>query len=57
MERILLAEDTDINEVENALDEAGIDYDWDSGDRLMVSSDDLEETTAILDELTDYDII
>ena len=56
-ERILLAEDTDINEVEEALDEAGIDYDWDSYDRLMVSDDDLEETTAILDELTDYDII
>ena len=57
MERILLAEDTDLAEVEDALDKAGIDYDWDSGDRLMISSDDLEETTAILDDLTDYDII
>lgn len=57
MERILLAEDTDIAEVEDALDGAGIYYDWDSGDRLMVSSDDLEETTAILYELTSYDII
>jgi len=57
MERILLAQYTNINEVENALDEAGIYYDWDSDNRLMVFCDDLEETTAILDELTDYDII
>ncbi len=57
MERILLSDDADINEIEEALDEAGIDYNWDSGDRLMVSGDDLEDVTAILDELTDYDII
>ena len=57
MERILLDENADINEIEEALDEAGIDYDWDSGDRLMISSYDLEDVTAILDELTDYDII
>ncbi len=57
MERILLSNETDIYKIEGALDKAGINYDWDSGDRLMISSDDLEETTAILDDLTDYDII
>ncbi len=57
IERILLDENADINEIEEALDEAGIDYDWDSGNRLMISSYDLKDVTAILDKLTNYDII
>ena len=56
-ERILLDDDADIEEIESALDEAGIDYDWDSGDRLMVSSEDLDEVTDILDDITSYDIL
>ena len=56
-ERILLDGDADIEEVENALDEAGIDYDWDSGDRLMVSSEDLDDVTDILDDITGYDVL
>ena len=56
-ERILLDGDADIEEVENALDEAGIDYDWDSGDRLMVSSEDLDDVTDILDAITGHDAL
>lgn len=56
-ERILLDDGADIEEIENALDEEGIDYDWDSSDRLMVSSEDLDDVTDILDDITGYDIL
>ena len=44
-------ETCDITELEDRLDDEFIDYDWDSGDRLMVAADYLEDVEAILDEL------
>lgn len=44
-------ETCDIAELEDRLDDEFIDYDWDSGDRLMVEADYLEDVEAILDEL------
>lgn len=44
-------ETCDITELEDRLDDEFIDYDWDSGDRLMVEADYLEDVEAILDEL------
>lgn len=44
-------ETCDIAELEDRLDDEFIDYDWDSGDRLMVDADYLEDVEAILDEL------
>lgn len=44
-------ETCDITELEDRLDDEFIDYDWDSGDRLMVDADYLEDVEAILDEL------
>lgn len=50
--RIYIEEETcDIAELEDRLDDEFIDYDWDSGDRLMVDADYLEDVEAILDEL------
>lgn len=50
--RIYIEEETcDIAELEDRLDDEFIDYDWDSGDRLMVEADYLEDVEAILDEL------
>ena len=44
--------------VEQLLDDAGIDYDWDDGDRLMVDDDFCEDAEAIFDENdVDYDCI
>lgn len=44
--------------VEELLDEAGIDYDWDSGDRLMVDDVICGEVEAIFDDNSiDYDCI
>lgn len=52
----LLLDSDDISDVENMLDDAGIDYDWDGNNRLMISNFDLVEVTEILDELNiDFD--
>ena len=57
--RIYLREDTCIMEdVQEALDDNYISYDWDSGDRLMIDEDDLEEVEEILQSIgAGYDII
>ena len=43
--------DNDITDIQNSLDEANIDYDWDSGNRLMVNEEDELDTNEILDNL------
>ncbi len=54
MERIIINETEDIEEVEATLDEAGCDYDYDSGDRMIIGNDGLKA----LDEAgIDYDIV
>lgn len=58
MERIFIAEKRDRSRVEEALDAVFIEYDWDEGDRLMVSSDDIEYVARILDQLgVEWEII
>ena len=48
-ERILIRDDCR-DDVEWILDAGGFDYDWDTGDRLMVSSEYAEEIEEILTE-------
>lgn len=57
--RIYLREDTcTMEEVQESLDDNYISYDWDSGDRLMINEDDLEEVEEILQSIgAGYDII
>ena len=44
--------------IENALDIEGVDYDWDSGDRLMIYEEDYEIVEDVLTQLGyDLDII
>ena len=58
MERIFIAEQRDRSRVEEALDAVFIEYDWDGGDRLMVSSEDIEYVARILDQLgVEWEII
>lgn len=43
-------EDTSLyREVEDLLDNAGIEFDWDGGDRLLIEENDAEDVEAILD--------
>lgn len=43
-------EDTSLHgEVEELLDNAGIKFDWDGGDRLLIEENDAEDVEAILD--------
>lgn len=48
-ERLLISGEGEEN-IEDILDDGGWDYDWDSGDRLMVNSDDLDEIINALEE-------
>ena len=59
MFRILInADDEEKQNIYDAMDENGIDYDFDDGDRILVDETYLEETTELLDEYgLDYDII
>lgn len=57
MERYLINEGA-IDEACEALDNAGISYDWDSGDRLMIDEDDAEAAEEVFDSAgIDYDLI
>lgn len=50
--------DENYQEIQEALDEAFIRYDWDGGDRLMISSTDYEDVDKTLTKLGyDLDII
>lgn len=51
-ERIRIeSNDDDIyEEIEETLDDKGIDYDWDMAGRLMITSDDLDVVEDILSE-------
>lgn len=45
----LLIDDDDKARVEELLDEEYLDSDWDDGDRLMVSSDDLDNVLTLFE--------
>ena len=49
-ERIKLYDPCDADDVSFILDSCGIDFDWDSADRLMVSADDLDEVISLLEK-------
>lgn len=51
-ERVFNSEDFDL--VEKLFDENGIRYDFDSGDRIMVSSEDVNTVIEILDNAGIY---
>ena len=56
--RIWIEDDDDRNTAASVLDEAMIDYDYDSGDRIMINDDDVDEAEQVLTEAgIDYDII
>ena len=58
MERYKITDASQYGLIEALLDEAGIDYEWDSGDRLMVDdafSEDIEDILKSND--IDFDII
>ena len=48
-ERLLISGEGEEN-IEDILDDGGWDYDWDSGDRLMVKSEDMDEIINALAE-------
>lgn len=51
-------DEEDIEEAQKALNDNFIDWDYDSGDRMMIPSDQYQEASEILDELgIDYDVI
>lgn len=45
----LLIDDDDKARVEELLDEEYLDSDWDDGDRLLVSSDDLDSVLTLFE--------
>ena len=45
----LLIDDDDKARVEELLDEEYLDSDWDDGDRLMISSDDLDSVLTLFE--------
>lgn len=57
--RILMQyDDNNAVAIEEALDNEFISYDYDEGGRLMIPSDQYEDTAKIFDKLSiDYDII
>lgn len=57
--RIYIEKDTcDMADLETELDNRWLDYDFDSGDRLMISEDDLEDVENILYDLgAEFDVI
>lgn len=58
MSRYIIRDSTQYSLVEAMLDEAGIDYDWDSGDRLMIDDDFCEDVELLFnDNDIDYDYV
>lgn len=58
MSRYIIRDSAQYNLVEAILDEAGIDYEWDSGDRLMVEDDFCEDVELLFDDNDiDYDYV
>ena len=53
MERIYVRETDEefLMEINQRLDDAGINYDFDSGDRYMVDEEDVDETLAIMEDV------
>lgn len=58
MSRYILRDSAQYSLVEAMLDEAGIDYEWDNGDRLMVEDDFCEDVELLFnDNDIDYDYV
>lgn len=58
MSRYIIRDSAQYSLVEAMLDEAGIDYDWDSGDRLMIDDDFCEDVELLFnDNDIDYDYV
>lgn len=58
MSRYIIRDSAQYNLVEAILDEAGIDYEWDNGDRLMVEDDFCEDVELLFDDNDiDYDYV
>lgn len=58
MSRYVIRDPAQYSLVEAMLDEAGIDYDWDSGDRLMIDDDFCEDVELLFnDNDIDYDYV
>lgn len=58
MSRYIIRDAAQYSLVEALLDEAGIDYDWDSGDRLMIDDDFCEDVELLFnDNDIDYDYV
>lgn len=58
MSRYIIRDSAQYNLVEAILDEAGIDYEWDNGDRLMVEDDFCEDVELLFnDNDIDYDYV
>ena len=58
MSRYIIRDPAQYSLVEAMLDEAEIDYDWDSGDRLMIDDDFCEDVELLFnDNDIDYDYV
>lgn len=58
MSRYIIRDHAQYSLVEAMLDEAGIDYDWDSGDRLMIDDNFCEDVELLFnDNDIDYDYV
>lgn len=58
MSRYIIRDSAQYSLVEAILDEAGIDYEWDNGDRLMVEDDFCEDVELLFDDNDiDYDYV
>lgn len=58
MSRYIIRDSEQSSLVEAILDEAGIDYEWDNGDRLMVEDDFCEDVELLFnDNDIDYDYV
>lgn len=58
MSRYIIRDSAQYSLVEAMLDEAGIDYEWDNGDRLMVEDDFCEDVELLFnDNDIDYDYV
>lgn len=60
MARILVTTmfDTTLSEINDALDNAGIDYEFDNFDRYLIADEDAEDAITIMESLgADTDII
>lgn len=56
--RIYLRDEDQREDAEQVLDECGIDFDYDSGNRLMISDYDMDEACEVLSDADiDFDVI